>query len=77
MSETRNTSFDAMGRTLTSQQITDDRTYDFGYAYNLSGALIEETYPSGRVVRNTLNATGELEQVQSKKNSTAGFWAYA
>lgn len=52
-------------------------TYAFGYAYDLSGALIEETYPSGRVVKNTLNADGELSQVQSKKNSNYGFFTYA
>jgi RHS repeat-associated protein len=35
--------------------------------YNLSGALIEETYPSGRVVKNTLDADGDLQQIQSSK----------
>jgi len=77
VSESRNTSFDSMGRLLTSQQITDGQAYSFGYAYNLSGALIEETYPSGRVVKNTLNSNGELAQVQSKKNSSTGYWTYA
>ncbi|MEP7148725.1 MAG: hypothetical protein ABI857_07560, partial [Acidobacteriota bacterium] len=78
-----------MGRLLTSQQITDGQTYNFGYTYNLSGALIEETYPSGRVVKNTLNADGELSQVQSGKcldatpgtagtcTNRAGFFTYA
>lgn len=33
----------------------------------MSGSLIEETYPSGRVVKNTLDADGSLQQVQSKK----------
>ena len=37
------------------------------YSYNLSGALLEETYPSGRVVKNTLDADGDLQQVQSRK----------
>ncbi|HLM02736.1 MAG TPA: RHS repeat-associated core domain-containing protein [Pyrinomonadaceae bacterium] len=77
VSETRYTNFDKMGRLLASQQITDGQTYSFGYSYNLSGALIEETYPSGRVVRNTLNQDGELSVVQSKKNSNAGYYAYA
>ena len=40
------------------------------YTYNLSGALIEETYPSGRVVKNTLDADGSLELVRSNKNSS-------
>ncbi len=84
VSETRFTSFDAMGRLLTSEQRTTagqfagtEAPYDFTYTYNLSGALIEEAYPSGRVVKNTLNEDGELSQVQSKKTSNAGFWAYA
>jgi hypothetical protein len=39
--------------------------------------LIEETYPSTRKVKYTLNADGELSQVQSKKNSRSGYWTYA
>jgi YD repeat-containing protein len=66
-SETRYTQFDIIGRLLSSQQITDGQTYISGYVYNLSGALIEETYPSGRVVKNTLDTDGSLQQVQSKK----------
>jgi RHS repeat-associated protein len=76
-SENRYTSFDTMGHLLSSQQITDGQTYNFGYAYNLSGGLVEETYPSGRVVKNTLNQDGQLAQVQSKKNSGTGFGTYA
>jgi RHS repeat-associated protein len=76
VSETRNTSFDPTGKLLSSQQTTDEQTYNLGYAYNLSGALIEETYPSGRVVKNTLENDGNLSQVQSKKNSTSGYWTF-
>ncbi len=47
--------------------MTDGNTYNSSYVYNLSGALIEETYPSGRVVKNTLDQDGDLTQVQSKK----------
>jgi RHS repeat-associated protein len=52
---------------LSHQQVTDGQTYTTAYTYNLSGALIEETYPSGRVVKNTLDNDGELMQVQSRK----------
>jgi RHS repeat-associated protein len=84
VSETRYTSFDNLGRLLTSEQRTPFGTETaeqatpraFIYKYNLSGALVEETYPSGRVVQNSFNQDGELLQVQSKKAST-GFWAYA
>jgi RHS repeat-associated protein len=59
------------------KQTTDGVDYTTGYTYNLSGALIEETYPSGRVVKNVLESNGELEIVQSKKNANAGYWNYA
>lgn len=61
--------FDQVGRVTQSQQWTDGTTYGvpMTYTYNLSGALIEQKYPSGRVVKNTLDADGMLQQVQSKK----------
>lgn len=77
VSKANNMAFDSMGRLLASQQITDGQSYAFGYTYNLSGALIEQTYPSGRVVKNTLNTDGQLAQVQSKKNANYGFFTYA
>jgi RHS repeat-associated protein len=77
VSRSNNIAFDSMGRLTASQQITDGEIYGFGYSYNLSGALIEETYPSGRVVRNTLNADGEMAQVESKKNASDFFRPYA
>jgi hypothetical protein len=51
---------------LASQQVTDGQTYDFGYKYNLSGGLLEEKYPSGRIVRNFLDNDGGLNLVTSK-----------
>jgi RHS repeat-associated protein len=66
VSEDRFTSFDNHGRLLASQQITDGQTYDFGYKYNLSGGLIEQTYPSGRIVRNFLDSDGGLSVVNTK-----------
>lgn len=70
--------FDKLGRVMQSQQTTDGTVYPAQtYTYNLSGALIEETYPSGRVVKNVLDSDGDLSIVQSKKNQTAGYWNYA
>ena len=67
-SETRYLGFDMVGRITGSQQMMDGVTYNpMSYSYNLSGALLEETYPSGRVVKNTLDADGDLQQVQSRK----------
>lgn len=77
VSKTNYTSFNNLGQLLTHQQITDSQIYSTAYTYNLSGAVIEETYPSGRVVKNVLNNDGELSMTQSKKNANAGFFTYA
>jgi YD repeat-containing protein len=76
-STTEYTAFDILGRVTAHKQTTDGVDYTTGYTYNLSGALIEETYPSGRVVKNVLDDNGDLSMVQSKKNSNAGYWNYA
>ena len=70
--------FDQLGRVTQSQQITDKVSYNpMTYKYNLAGALIEETYPSTRVVQNVLNNEGDLSIVKSKKISTSDYFAYA
>jgi RHS repeat-associated protein len=76
-SETKYLAFDKLGRVTGSQQMTDGVAYNpQSYVYNLSGALIEEVYPSGRVVKNTLDIDGDLQQVQSRK-SNGTFQNYA
>ncbi len=77
VSDSRYTAFDITGRLLEYKQITDGQTYTSSYEYNLAGVLVEETYPSGRVVKNVLDNSGNLSIVQSKKNSSAGYWHYA
>lgn len=77
VSETRNTLFDNLGRLLQAQQITDGQTYTSSYQYNLSGALIQETYPSGRVVKNEFNTNGDLQRIFGKANATATERTYA
>lgn len=70
--------FDLMGRVKKSQQTTDGTAYNpMEYTYNLSGALIEQKYPSGRVVKNTLDNEGDLALVQSRRDQNAGLVAYA
>jgi RHS repeat-associated protein len=76
-STTENTAFDTLGRVLSHKQTTDGQNYTTGYLYNLSGALIEETYPSGRVVKNVLDNEGDIAQVQSKENASDIFRPYA
>ncbi len=77
VSSTEYTSFDVLGKILAHKQTTDGQSYTTGYVYNLSGAVTEQTYPSGRVVRNVLDMDGDLSIVQSKKNQNAGFFNYA
>lgn len=77
VSTTEYTSFDILGRVTAHKQTTDGTEYTTGYVYNLGGALIEETYPSGRVVKNVLDNNGDLSMVQSRKSSNYGYWSYA
>ena len=85
LSETRYTAFDALGKVLSSQQITNGletcpgttQPCTMSYTYNLAGAMVSETYPSGRVVTNSLNNDGSLANVSSKANSTATPRTYA
>lgn len=76
-SATEFTSFDILGRLTSHRQTTDGVSYTTGYSYNLYGDLDEESYPSTRVVKNVVNSSGELSMVESRKNSSSGFWAYA
>jgi RHS repeat-associated protein len=63
ISTTQYTSFDNFGRTLNSQQLTDGQIYESKYKYNFSGALVEQTYPSGKVVRNFFDNDRDLSKV--------------
>lgn len=84
VSTTEYTSFDILGHVTASKQTTDGVTYGNGttdspmtYTYNLGGALVEQQYPSGRVVKNVLDQNGDLAMVEAKKNSSSGYWSYA
>ncbi|HMM81493.1 MAG TPA: RHS repeat-associated core domain-containing protein [Pyrinomonadaceae bacterium] len=77
VSTTEYTSFDILGRVTGSKQTTDGTDYTTSYTYKLNGSLDEETYPSGRVVKNVLDNNGDLSMVQSKKDGNHGFFNYA
>lgn len=74
VSETRYTSFDALGRLLANRQITDGQTYNFGYQYNLT-ALVAETYPSGRTVSYEFDQDGDLSRIAGQTASGAKTYA--
>ena len=77
VSTTEYTGFDILGRVTGHKQTTDGEEYSTGYVYNLSGAMVEQTYPSGRVVKNVIDGNGDLSIVQSRKNASHGYWNYA
>ena len=47
-------------------------SYSFSYSYNLAGALVAETYPSGRVVTNTYDGANRVSQVSGVASGQAG-----
>lgn len=62
-----NYDYDSVGQvTKHIQKITsgsDVKTYQLGYGYNYAGQLVSQTYPSGRVITNTLDNFGALQAV--------------
>lgn len=64
ISSTYFTAFDALGRIKSSRQTTNGTNYDFpDYSYDFSGALVSQTYPSGRVVGTETDNIGRLSKV--------------
>ncbi|MBX3282035.1 MAG: RHS repeat-associated core domain-containing protein [Acidobacteria bacterium] len=77
-SKTEYQAFDILGRVTQSQQTTDGTAYDpMTYTYNLSGALIEQKYPSGRIVKTSLDDDGMLKKVDSNKTPSDIWRNYA
>ncbi|MBL8179999.1 MAG: hypothetical protein JNL64_00125 [Blastocatellia bacterium] len=68
VSKTNYTAFDVFGPMTERQQITDENVYSTAYEYNLSGALVKETYPSGCEVSDTFHGNGDLASMWSKKS---------
>lgn len=63
----RTVAFDAAGRITESAQITDGASFQLRYRFDLAGNLIEQSYPSGRKVRNTFGQDGRLSSVASAR----------
>ena len=53
-------SYDVFGRITSSRQSTGGQTYSLGYVYNLADLLIQQAYPSGRVVSNAYDSAGRV-----------------
>jgi len=65
------TGYDAMGSVTGSTQVTGGQTYQMGYAYDLSGNLTSQTYPSGRVITSSYDTAGRLNSVSGQEGGGA------
>lgn len=63
--------YDPFGRTTAATQTTDGQPYTMSYAYNISGALASQTYPSGKVVKTNYDGAGRPAGV---KNDATGIY---
>lgn len=82
VSATEYMTFDNFGRLTRTRQITDGVVYGtdqapMTFSYNLSGAMIEEHYPSGRVVKNEFESDGDLAKISSKKAGSPVYSPFA
>ncbi|HKP69308.1 MAG TPA: hypothetical protein VJV05_08490, partial [Pyrinomonadaceae bacterium] len=82
ISSTEYMTFDNFGRLTRSRQVTDGIVYGddqnpMTYTYNLSGALIEEKYPSARKVKNDFESDGDLSRIYGTANAGAIEKTYA
>jgi RHS repeat-associated protein len=59
------TQYDALGRVTSSTQTVDGTPYTIGYQYNRAGALITQSYPSGRIVNTEYDAAGRVAGVKN------------
>ncbi|MGO9665463.1 MAG: RHS repeat domain-containing protein [Polyangia bacterium] len=68
--------YDVMGRVTKSSQTTGATTYGpIAYAYDLSGALASEQYPSGRTLTNAFDAAGRIIGLRGLFNSNPTAYA--
>jgi RHS repeat-associated protein len=85
VSETLYTNFDELGRLLRMEQRTPVTGETIAtaiprvssYQYNFAGALVQETYPSGRVVKNEFEADGDLSRIYGQANANSPERTYA
>jgi YD repeat-containing protein len=57
--------YDQMGRVTQVQKTIGTTTFPIGYQYDPGGYLTQTTYPSGRVVQQSLDNIGRLQTVSS------------
>lgn len=68
LSVTSYTKLNSLTKVMESTQTTDGREYQMGYFYNLSGNVIAERYPSGKIIRNDYQKDGNLSKISGLRN---------
>jgi RHS repeat-associated protein len=68
--------YDNTGRIVIQKQVTGSSSYSLSYAYNLSGLLTNETYPSGRSVNYSYDEGARLSQVSDGTTTFASALSY-
>lgn len=58
-----NYTYNSLGQLTQLQKVVGTQTYTIGYAYNLANELTQITYPSGRVVQQSVDPIGRLCEV--------------
>ena len=56
-----------------SSETTGGGTYNFSYYYNLAGALVQENYPSGRVVKTNYDGANRVSGVAGTLGATTNY----
>ena len=67
--------YDALGRVKQSIQKVEDKQYALTYKYDLDDNLIEEGYPSGRVVKTPSDQVGRISTVTGVKSGKSTLYA--
>jgi YD repeat-containing protein len=57
--------YDALGRVTAMAKTINGVSYPLGYTYDFASDLTSITYPSGRVVQQTTDTLGRLQQITS------------
>lgn len=72
---TNYTAYDPLGRVTSSSQVMGGNTYNFpGYQYNQAGALLSETYPSGRIITTGYDGANRPAWLQGSYSGTQSYY---
>jgi len=66
-------SYDLLGNVVSETQTIEGIAYPMFYAYNRAGHLVQETYPSGRIVRTEYDRAGRIAGVK-QQSSEYGYY---